>query len=144
MLKNKEKPKQKVKKHIKYSDQLKNVRWIRKRNAIIKRDKYACTKCHSQDITLNVHHLYYIQDALAWQYPHKALITLCERCHRKWHEENILEIREKSWNKNKNYNPPQKKKSRFVKYTPKPKPSLGELQVKDRYRKKVNGEWVIS
>jgi hypothetical protein len=130
----------------KYTDQLKDRRWLRKRSTIVKRDKYTCTKCHTQDNTLNVHHLYYIKDSLAWQYPNNALITLCERCHCKWHEVNILEVREKVWGKRRGYKVKKKKKGvvlRVIKPKYRKRISLAESQIEGRHRKRVNGNWQV-
>ena len=38
-------------------------------------------------VGLNVHHKYYIQGHKPWEYKGDALITLCEDCHRRWHED---------------------------------------------------------
>lgn len=35
---------------------------------------------------LNIHHKYYQEGRLAWQYPNEALVTLCWQCHEKIHE----------------------------------------------------------
>jgi len=37
-------------------------------------------------VGLNVHHKYYIQGHKPWEYENDALITLCEDCHKRWHE----------------------------------------------------------
>ncbi len=47
----------------------------------MERDKFTCSHCHDQERTLNVHHKYYVQGRLAWDYPDTAFITLCEGCH---------------------------------------------------------------
>lgn len=91
-----------MQKNESYEDQLKDPRWGKKRSRIIKRDKFKCTECSSLD-ELNVHHKYYVRGKRAWEYPNNALITLCQKCHGKWHEENIIEIRDKIWCKNKEY-----------------------------------------
>lgn len=36
---------------------------------------------------LNVHHTYYIEGKKPWEYEDSALVTLCENCHKKRHEE---------------------------------------------------------
>lgn len=38
-------------------------------------------------IGLNIHHKYYIQGNKPWDYKDDALVTLCEDCHRRWHED---------------------------------------------------------
>ena len=35
---------------------------------------------------LNIHHTYYIKGHKPWEYDSKALVTLCEKCHKKRHE----------------------------------------------------------
>lgn len=92
---------------MKYKEQLLDSRWKRKRAKILKRDNYVCTKCDSSD-ELNVHHIYYIKGKSAWQYPNNALITLCNKCHKKWHDNHDVEVRDKAWNKNKEYQPLKK------------------------------------
>jgi 5-methylcytosine-specific restriction endonuclease McrA len=37
--------------------------------------------------SLNIHHKYYVQGSMPWEYPNDALITLCEDCHKKRHQE---------------------------------------------------------
>lgn len=41
---------------------------------------------------LHVHHKYYIEDALPWEYEDEALVTYCNNCHLKWHEDNEVEM----------------------------------------------------
>lgn len=43
-------------------------------------------------VGLNVHHKYYIQGHKPWEYENDALVTLCEDCHKRWHE-NYTNIR---------------------------------------------------
>jgi 5-methylcytosine-specific restriction endonuclease McrA len=38
-------------------------------------------------VGLNVHHKYYIQGHKPWDYKDDALVTLCEDCHKRWHED---------------------------------------------------------
>lgn len=94
-----------------YNEQLKDKRWSNKRNKILERDDYNCVYCGSNE-SLNVHHQYYIKGNLAWNYPNTALITLCNKCHKKWHDSHEIEIRDKNWNYNKQYIPPTKKRGR--------------------------------
>ena len=35
---------------------------------------------------LNIHHTYYVKGHKPWEYDNKALVTLCEKCHKKRHE----------------------------------------------------------
>lgn len=106
-----------------YKKQLEDEKWQVKRRKILQRDGFKCTQCGYED-NLHVHHLYYVYFRKAWQYPHNALITLCGKCHSKWHEEHELEFRDSIYSKpNKQYSAPkknkksksQKRKDRFLK-----------------------------
>lgn len=66
---------------MKYSDQLRDPRWQKKRLEILKRDDWACVLCKDDTINLQVDHKYYTKGKMAWEYPNEALQTLCERCH---------------------------------------------------------------
>jgi hypothetical protein len=121
---------------MKYSEQLKDKRWQRKREKILLRDNHACTKCGDTH-NLNVHHLYYVQGSLAWEYPHNALIVLCKYCHKKWHDENIVESRKKQWSKNEEYCPLTKKKGRGI--PKKKKYKVPPIDEKIRIRRRIVG-----
>ena len=41
---------------------------------------------------LNVHHKYYMQGLKPWEYPDDALVTLCEDCHKKRHQESTIPV----------------------------------------------------
>jgi hypothetical protein len=103
--------------YIPYDELLGTLEWKTKRDLIIKRDKGRCTKCgtlptqkhfangktqHIIDLTkdldfhqiiyespilLQVHHLYYITSKIPWEYQDKALVTLCDSCHKRIHDE---------------------------------------------------------
>ncbi len=68
---------------MKYSDQLKDPRWQRKKNGILDRDKYTCQLCQATDKTLHVHHKFYLPKLMAWEYADDCLLTLCFECHHK-------------------------------------------------------------
>lgn len=93
---------------MKYKKQLETLQWLKKKNKILERDKYECTKCGCKT-NLQVHHIYYVKDHLAWEYPNNALVTLCDNCHKKWHKNHEVEVRNIIWGKNKKYG---KKKSK--------------------------------
>lgn len=67
-----------------YGEALKTTMWKKKRDIILKRDKYTCTKCRSKKC-LHVHHTYYLKDKMPWAVPDDCLVTLCEVCHEKEH-----------------------------------------------------------
>lgn len=74
-----------------YKDQLLDRRWQIKKNKILERDNFTCqnVNCkHRGDTTipLHIHHLDYIPETMAWDYPDDMLITLCEICHKKEQE----------------------------------------------------------
>lgn len=65
-----------------YPDLLKDPRWQKKRLRIFERDNWKCQGCGREDLTLVIHHLYYLShDIPPWDYPDEALQTLCEECH---------------------------------------------------------------
>tara|TARA_R110002096_G_scaffold434640_2_gene656971 strand:+ start:1442 stop:2092 length:651 start_codon:yes stop_codon:yes gene_type:complete len=47
---------------------------------------------------LNIHHKHYIIDKNAWEYNNDSLITLCEKCHKKEHQENTIPVYDKEMN----------------------------------------------
>jgi 5-methylcytosine-specific restriction endonuclease McrA len=91
--KNKNKPKQKKPKKKKrtyktkseYHKELKDKRWLKKRQTILKLDNYTCRHC-GETKNLVVHHKTYINNRKAWQYPNELLITLCKKCHNEAHK----------------------------------------------------------
>lgn len=134
---------------MEYKEQLLTNEWITKKTKVLIRDRYKCTKCKKKDCKLHVHHLYYVKDHLAWQYPYNALTTLCDICHKEWHKQNLLEVRDKPWSRKSGYIPPKKdgyiEWRKLTKREKKNNQSLGVLQVNtNRYRRKVNGNWVIA
>lgn len=46
----------------------------------------------SRDKCLNVHHHYYIKGYNPWEYNDDALTTLCEDCHKSYHEQNKVKV----------------------------------------------------
>lgn len=73
-----------------YKEQLKDGRWQLKKTSVMQRDGFACRCCGvhaSSGITLNVHHIHYKKGAAPWEYDDDELITLCESCHQKTHDE---------------------------------------------------------
>lgn len=70
--------------NLSYKEQLADREWLKKKNEILERDNYTCQKCGATS-HLNVHHKYYNESKLAWEYPEEALITLCADCHENEH-----------------------------------------------------------
>lgn len=72
-----------------YEDLLTDPRWISKREKILRRDRHQCQWCHRTD-HLQVHHKVYNsiggKMVAPWDYPDKVLMTLCDDCHKKYHQ----------------------------------------------------------
>ena len=69
---------------------LEDRRWKARREEILERDGHKCTWCGRTD-HLQVHHKCYYRYpdgrmAEPWDYPDSKLITLCDDCHKKYHE----------------------------------------------------------
>lgn len=64
-----------------YAEKLKHPMWQKKRLEILSRDEFTCQRCGSKDKMLHVHHRYYLKVEFPWEYPDKALVTLCFECH---------------------------------------------------------------
>lgn len=64
-----------------YSEKLRDPRWQRKRLEVLQRDEWHCQICFDGESTLHVHHRYYERGKDPWDYPDRALVTLCESCH---------------------------------------------------------------
>lgn len=80
---------------MEYTDLLRDARWLIKRKKIITRDGFKCTACSSKK-KLHVHHtFYYKQPTDPWEYPDDSLLTLCEKCHHKWHKDHKLNYRDR-------------------------------------------------
>ena len=47
-----------------------------------------------EPIILHVHHKYYVQGKLAWEYPNEALLSLCQTCHQELHNNTIIKVYE--------------------------------------------------
>lgn len=71
-----------------YEEQLKHPLWQKKRLEIMNRDMFMCLSCKSTQKTLHVHHKWYKNGKMAWEYPDTCYKTLCEDCHRQ--EESCL------------------------------------------------------
>lgn len=70
---------------MKYSDQLRDPRWQRKRLEIMEAADFACENCGGTDKMLAVHHRLYVKGRKAWEYERELLECLCEDCHQEKH-----------------------------------------------------------
>ena len=77
-----------------YRELLKDWRWEERRLEILERDGYECQCCGAiaDDALLQVHHRYYEDGLLPWEYPDDALVTLCEDCHKDIHRNRIMTV----------------------------------------------------
>lgn len=66
---------------MKYSDQLKDARWDMKRKKVLNYADHRCQACGAEQVALQVHHSYYRDGLMAWEYPDGSLIALCDDCH---------------------------------------------------------------
>jgi predicted transposase YdaD len=66
---------------LNYKEQLQHPLWQRKRLEILQRDNFTCLNCKETEVQLQIHHLIYIKDLHAWEYPNSLLLTLCKDCH---------------------------------------------------------------
>lgn len=55
--------------------------WIAKREQIFKRDNHSCTICGDSAHRIQVHHLCYLPDLLAWEYDDELMKTVCLKHH---------------------------------------------------------------
>lgn len=59
-----------------YSEKLRDPRWQRKRLLILERDEWTCQFCGADDVTLHVHHKFYIPDREPWDYDDDILMGI--------------------------------------------------------------------
>lgn len=67
-----------------YEELLKDPRWVAKSKEIKEWDRGVCQLC-GDNTKLHVHHLCYDKTRDPWDYPRRALVTLCDKCHEKIH-----------------------------------------------------------
>jgi len=70
--------------YIPYQVLLSTVQWQEKRYQIFKQYHFRCQGCGTHK-HLQLHHNYYIQGHLPWDYPDEAFTPLCGECHREFH-----------------------------------------------------------
>ena len=63
-----------------YEEQLLTPEWKEKRQRVIDHYWGYCFHCGTSK-NLQVHHKFYIEGRMAWEYPMSALIPLCADCH---------------------------------------------------------------
>ena len=63
-----------------YQEQLKDVRWQRRRLEIFQAFGYRCEDCGVQS-DLQIHHCHYDPGLMAWEYPNELLMVVCDGCH---------------------------------------------------------------
>ncbi len=71
---------------MEFSDQYKHPKWQAKRLEIMRRDKFKCRLCDSEDKQLHVHHRYYKRAVKLWEYKNTCYLTTCNRCHEYLHQ----------------------------------------------------------
>lgn len=80
-----------------YRDQLKDSRWLAKRETILNRDGRICQRDGSPH-RLQVHHKKYAGDFRPpWDYNDDELVTLCEKCHKELHRRENVEKLSQFW-----------------------------------------------
>lgn len=71
-----------------YSEKLKDPRWQKVRLKVFERDYWQCMRCDCDNKTLHAHHLKYENGKDPWEYDLKDIVTLCDDCHTKAHDDN--------------------------------------------------------
>lgn len=73
----------------------KDSKWISKRKAILKRDKYQCQECRRYGKMIDashVHHIYPVEFFPEYRLCNWNLISLCQKCHNKMHDRESHEL----------------------------------------------------
>ena len=69
---------------LSYADKLRDVRWKRRRDDLLRQANYTCCECgqplESGTMDLQVHHVVYITALDPWDYPDELLVVVCD-----WH-----------------------------------------------------------
>lgn len=79
-----------------YAELLRLPQWKDKRRSILERDEYKCKYCGSKRL-LEVHYKYYLKYpnhsmVEPWDYNDDALITLCDCCHKRVHQNKTIKV----------------------------------------------------
>lgn len=83
-----------MEKLITHGEQLKSPKWQKNRLEIMERDSFKCRICESGEVQLHVHHIDYSPELKLWEYESNRLITICETCHKKIHEYDIISVKD--------------------------------------------------
>jgi len=70
-----------------YREYLRTPEWQGRRRQHLQSSSYRCQLCNSKDVILNVHHRTYERRGREY---YKDLITLCEDCHKTFHQQRKL------------------------------------------------------
>jgi len=69
-----------------YAEKLRDVRWKRRRDDLLRQSGYTCCECGTPLTTgtmdLQVHHVVYITALEPWDYPSELLVVVCDWHHR--------------------------------------------------------------
>lgn len=69
-----------------YGEKLRDVRWKRRRDELLRASSYTCCECTvpltSGTMDLQVHHVVYIPGLDPWEYPDELMVVVCEHHHR--------------------------------------------------------------
>lgn len=80
-----------------------DVRWKKKRNAILRRDRYKCVRCARYGISrqaTEVHHIKPVDEYPELAFEDRNLLSLCHACHNAQHPEKSTQmqrVRKKSY-----------------------------------------------
>jgi hypothetical protein len=79
-----------------YPELLLTVEWDEKRRSVLSRDGHKCRKCSCSgaEYRLEVHHEHYILDRVPWNYPEELLVTMCQSCHQRLHDQHKIFVYE--------------------------------------------------
>lgn len=75
----------------------KNKRWESIRKSVLLRDEYLCQLCKKKGIMVDadtVHHINPVDERFDLRYDLSNLISLCESCHNKMHDRNVVRLSE--------------------------------------------------
>ncbi len=74
-----------------------SARWLRKRNVILRRDKYQCRECKRfgrRKEATEVHHIKHVDEFPELAFVDSNLVSLCHACHNAKHPEKASAMRD--------------------------------------------------